>query len=306
METRLKSGLTKSKIQLLLTDFNERQKREKASALNKIVSLIEGYKRTEGEYFSAFKAKIGRLLNGYKEVSRLTINRLDSLIQGFKDKEKECVEKRLPLFDNLLNGYFETLNRLRESQRSTAEEINILDVLGFTYDELQHSKFLAYLFDPLETHAQENLFFKIFLKELGLPEDYAQIDYKVKTEVTGDESRIDIEISRMKSFIIHIENKVGDFPKREQIERESEDLLEKANAMGIPKNCRHGYLLSVKNEVNLDGTQFKWIGWDKIAKCLVTFIKEAKAERARWVAEQYLECWLWSLGIRPLDFNENW
>ncbi|MEO0094121.1 MAG: PD-(D/E)XK nuclease family protein [candidate division WOR-3 bacterium] len=294
MKARLPTRLTKGKIKILLTEFTERQEREKASALTKIISLVEGYKRTEREYLSTTKAKIGALLNGYKEVSHLTINRLDSLIQGFKDKEKEYVEKRLPLFKNLLNGYFETLRRLRESQRTTAEEINILDVLGFTYDELRHSKFLAYLFDPLETHAQGNLFFKIFLKELGLPEDYTQIDYKVKTEETGDESRIDIEIMSKtrgeKGFMIHIENKVGDAPKRKQIERESRDLLIKADAMGIPKNCRHGYLLSVKNEVNLDGTQFKWIGWGKIAKCLETFIREAKAERARWVAEQYLEC----------------
>lgn len=285
---------TKNRIKLLLSGFNEAREREGALALNRIVSLVEGYKRTEGEYFSASKAKIDGLLTGYKKVSLSTINRLDSLIQGFKDKEKEYVEKRVPLFQNLLKGYFETLNRLREQQSTTAEEVNIFEVFEFVPLETQHSKFLIWLFDPLETHAQGNLFFKIFLKEVSLAEEYAQIDYKVKPEVKHEESRIDIEIigikNDVKKFIIHIEVKVTASPTERQIEKESRDLVKKANAMGIPENCKHGYLLSIKNEVSLNGTQFKWIGWDMIEKCLVTFIREAKAERARRIAEQYLEC----------------
>jgi len=91
-----------------------------------------------------------------------------------------------------------------------------------------------------------------------------------------------------KGFIIHIENKVGDTPKREQIEREYRDLVKKANAMGMPESRKHGFLLSIKEPEK--EIPFKWIGWDIIAKCLLTFIKEAKAERTRWIAEQYLEC----------------
>lgn len=294
MNVKSKTISTKERLKILLSGFNEAKEREEASAINSIVSLVEGYKRTEGEYFSASKVKIDGLLTGYKKGSLLTINRFKSLTQGFKNKEKEYIEKSIPLFQNLLKGYFETLKKLRERQRTTAEDINILDVLGFTYDEIRHSSFIAYLFDPLETHAQENLFFKIFLKELGLPEQYAEIEYKVRPGVAYNESIIDIEIiSKMrgeKGFIIHIENKVRDVPKMEQIERESRDLVKKAKVMGIPENRMHGFLLSVKNGAPLKVKQFKWIGWDIIAKCLVTLLGEAKAERTRWAAEQYLEC----------------
>lgn len=157
---------------------------------------------------------------------------------------------------------------------------------------MRHSKLLAYLFDPLETHAQGNLFFKIFLKEVGLPQEYSEIEYKVKREVAQEESRIDIEIISKKGgengFIIHIENKVGDPPKKEQIEREYRDLLKKANTMGISENRTYGFLLSIKKPE--EKIPFKWIGWDKIAKCLKIFKEEAQAQNVKFIIKQYLEC----------------
>ncbi len=292
MEASSKLPLTKERIKHLLTGFNEAKGREDASALNSIVSLVEGYKRTEAGYFSASKVKVGKLLTGYKEVFRLTLKRYESLIKGFKNTEIRYTEDKKQLFDKLLFGYFATLKQFREKQRTTAEDINILDVLGFTYDEIRHTRFIAYLFNPLETHAQGNLFFKIFLKEVSLTEEYVENDYEVKTEETSDESKIDIEIISKKlgadGFIIHIENKVSAGVDRKQIEREYRDLEKKANAIRIPESRKHGFLLSVKEPE--EKIPFQWIGWHQIAICLETFSKEAKAERAKWAAEQYLEC----------------
>jgi hypothetical protein len=269
MKASSKFTLTKDRIGLLLSGFNEVQGRETAFTLNRIVSTI----------------------GGYKSAALSTINSFESIIQGFKNKEKEYVKTMRPAFERLLTGYYVTYNNLRKTQCQTAEDINIFDAFNFIPLETQHSKFLIWLFKPLETHAQENLFFKIFLKEVGLPEEYAQIDYKVKPEVKHKESRIDIEIMSKKGgeqgFIIHIENKVGIAPNREQIEKENRDLEKKAKAMRIHENRKHGFLLSV---VEFKDIPFKWIGWDKIVKCLVTFINEAKADRAKWAAEQYLKC----------------
>ncbi|MEO0136427.1 MAG: PD-(D/E)XK nuclease family protein [candidate division WOR-3 bacterium] len=170
-------------------------------------------------------------------------------------------------------------------------------MLDFTYDELRHSRFIAYLLDPLATHAQGKLFFEIFLKKLNLPPDYAQDDnYRVQPEVQHAESRIDIEITHKRGcgrkFIIHIENKVGSMPDKSQIDKENRDLIKEAKSMEIPNENRHGFLLSPEDPGAefFAGTVFKWLGWDTVAECLKDFINQAQAEKAKWMAGQYLEC----------------
>lgn len=266
------------------------------SRLKRVISLIEGYKKAESMYFLSSKNRIENLLTGYKMAKASLFDRFTSFLTEFKNKNDEYTKTMTSRFQILLEDYVKTLKKLRDSQKQSADEINILDVLGFTYDEIRHSKFLAYLFDPLETHAQGSLFFEIFLSEINLPFEYTQVEYRVKPEVQYEESRIDIEIISKRGgaqgFIIHIENKVGAMPYREQIVRENRTLQKKADSMDIPNERRHGFLLSPEkpDEDLLVRTLFKWIGWDIIAKCLENFINAAQAEKAKWAAEQYLEC----------------
>ncbi|MGQ9701642.1 MAG: PD-(D/E)XK nuclease family protein [bacterium] len=264
--------------------------------LGRIISLIEGYRKIKEIYCSSYIKKIDNLLRGYADIKSAKLNSLDSPVKGFAKLSDNYTKNTISRFQTLFDGFNAELKELRKRQRETAEEINILKVLDFTYDEIKHSKFLAYLFDPLETHAQASLFFEIFLKELNLPQEYSQHDYKVQTEVAQDESRIDIEIISKtrgeQGFIIHIENKVTAMPQREQIQREDRDLQKKAEGMNILNANRHGFLLSSEkpDEDLLKGTSFRWIDWRTIANCLENFIKRAQAEKARWTAEQYLSC----------------
>lgn len=272
MITSSDATLTKVKVKNLLKCHKGHKMQVSQLKLNRIVSLIEGYRKVEKQYYTTSIKNIQNILAGYKDISSATLIKFENLLQGYKDK----VEK------------------LREAQQTSADDLNILDVLGFTYDEVKHSKFLAFLLDPIETHAQGNLFFKIFLDELKLPAEYAESKYIVKKEVRGDESIIDIRIRSKvygdKGFVIDIENKVGAGLGDTQIERESKALEKEAKIRSIPDNRRHGFLLSVKNEENLTGTLFNWIGWKQIVNCLNIFINRAQASRAKWTAEQYVKC----------------
>lgn len=165
---------------------------------------------------------IKELLNGFvvihnRQVENTTVN-FQKLLDGYKDVEKQFQEDSISKAKHLLDGFSEARKKRNENQRTKAEDINIFEILGFTDDEVRHSKFLAWLLGPEETHAQGNLFFKHFLKSAELPVKYADLPYKVKTEVNHEESRIDIEIKSEKNFLIHIENKVSASEGYEQLQ----------------------------------------------------------------------------------------
>jgi hypothetical protein len=194
---------------------------------------------------------------------------------------------------------------LEEILSKYKEEINICDIFGFV--EVNHSAFLAYLFNRNETHGEGNLFFKIFLKEIGVPEGYAEEDYIVEREAQLDtedkqnnsgkrsknKSRVDIRIYCKGKFIINIEVKVGSPLNKQQIKAEDEDLESKAKDWNISDKDRFGIFISLLKE---DKERFKdcncnWISveWSTIAECLDEFLNKTKNERIGEIVEEYLK-----------------
>lgn len=210
------------------------------------------------------------------------------LLDGYKDKEKWFQDNSISRAKNLLEGFSEAREERKENQRTKAEDINIFEILGFTDDEVKHSKFLAWLLDPEETHAQGNLFFKHFLKSAELPIKYADLPYKVKTEVNHEESRIDIEIKSEKNFLIHIENKVSASEGDEQLQRETRDLERKRMELKVRYENAHALYLIPKGKLPDKAEKFQALYWRKVADAVKIFENDAKADRAKWVAEQYL------------------
>ena len=85
----------------------------------------------------------------------------------------------------------------------TGDNFNIFKIIGLTSNEVRvHSAFIAELLNPNGSHGQGTIFFKLFIKELGLEielrEDKVTVEVEksigVKTENTG--GRIDILISK--------------------------------------------------------------------------------------------------------------
>ena len=91
-------------------------------------------------------------------------------------------------------------------------------------------------------HAREgSLGFRFFLEEFGLPVKYADGKYRVRREVSGDESRIDVEVAERRKFVIHIENKIWSAEGDDETNREWRDL---AGACGVPRMHRIPRIIS--------------------------------------------------------------
>ncbi len=216
-----------------------------------------------------------------------TIVNFQKLLDGYKDVRMRFLDDSISRAKYLLDGFSEASKKRNESQRTIAEDLNIFEILGFTDDEVRHSKFLAWLLDHEGTHAQGNLFFRYFLKFAELDVTYADVPYKVKTEVKHEESRIDIEIKSEKNFLIHIENKVSASEGDMQLLRETKDLERKSSELEVnPKNA-HALYLTPEGELPDEAGKFKALSWRRVADAVKVFVSEAKAERAKWVAKQY-------------------
>lgn len=234
---------------------------------------------------------IKELLQGFvvihnQQVENTVVN-FQNLLDGYKDVEKRFQDDSIRRAKHLLDGFSEARKKRIDRQRTTAEDINIFEILDFRDNEVRHSKFLAWLLDPEGTHAQGNLFFKCFLKSAELPIKYADAPYKVKPEVTHKESRIDIEIKSEKNFLIHIENKVSASEGDEQLQRETRDLERKSRELEVSSENAHALYLTPQGELPDKSGEFKALSWRKVANAVNMFEAEAKAERAKWVAEQY-------------------
>ncbi len=114
---------------------------------------------------------------------------------------------------------------------------NIFDALGIVNAEIRHSKFLAWLLDPNESHGQGPLFLKAFLMDLfrQSPLELRAINpVKIDgAELRGVDIRrewrhIDILITcEDPKFVIAIENKVGSKEHSKQLERYRKAVKEK-------------------------------------------------------------------------------
>lgn len=234
-----------------------------------------------------------------------TTSKLEALLNGFREarvcnRQAEELEHHLLRLSaaRLLDGFRSARSRWAEEQRKTADGFNLLSVMGVGCRELCHSNLLAWLLDhriDQGTHAQGNLGFRLFLRELERefgPKTpceiafYAEEPYWVHREVSGNESRADIEIAAKKKFIIHIENKVLAPEGEAQTDREWRDLQRRAKDLEVPETNVHAVFLT------LDGTEatnkrFCCVSWNRVARVLDEFAKQAQPPDVKLFACHY-------------------
>jgi len=235
--------------------------------------------------------------------ARLSRTALERLIKGYNrvvqepDRNRGMVPKNLrdglKVFRRWAAEYKKGIEKRRMAQSSDANRFNLLEVMQMTQDENCHSNILAWLLDHRGTHAQGYHGFLLFLDEFGLKKTYADTDYWVRREVSGDKSRIDIEVAARKRFIIHIENKITAeetvIGSEKQTKREWEDLLRRGRSLGVPRAHIHAFFLSPDAD-EPDDKHFKAISWNQITTVLERFSRQQCVDRnVRLFAEHYVE-----------------
>jgi len=192
---------------------------------------------------------------------------------------------------SILIAFRQVTENVRASQVETAEDFRLLDLLGCETDELRHSRVLSWFLDRSGTHAQGRLGFRLFLEALSLPPStaYLDSDYRCRCEVSGEESRIDIEVSARSRFIIHIENKLHASEGWQQLKRESADLERRARVLEIPPDRVHGYFLTPHGCMPAESGVFKPLRWDEVGAVFKKFSREARAPAVKWFALHFAE-----------------
>jgi len=210
------------------------------------------------------------------------------------DREEDRKQKSFAAY---LEDYGVADKQWRDEQKATADDFNLLEVLGLTGDELSHSMLLAWLLDRdilrYGTHAQGSLGFRLFLEECSrrvgkhrMDTRYADMEYYVRREVAGDESRVDIRVESPGSFLIDIENKVFSQEGERQTTREWRGLQAHATALGLAQRNVHAFFLTPDGRSAADG-RFQPISYRLIVRVLDRFVDEAKPVDVRLFAKHY-------------------
>ncbi|MCE9546666.1 MAG: PD-(D/E)XK nuclease family protein [Planctomycetia bacterium] len=232
------------------------------------------------------------------------IRRFNLLLKGHTSIYEAESARLTNVVKGILPRFLKVRNEWAEAQRKTAEDFNLLEIMGLDCNEVCHSRLLAWLLDrriEIGTHAQGNLGFRLFLEEIAGELQtssrkcvlaYAdEPEYWVRREYSGDESRIDLEIAARGQFLIHVENKIhaseaGEATDQAQTDREARDLETRRIELAVPKSNCHGIFLTL-NWGKATNNRFRSIGWVRIANVLERFALEAEPAEVTVFARHY-------------------
>jgi hypothetical protein len=189
-------------------------------------------------------------------------------------------------------------------QNLVNEEVNLMDILRVSHKELQHSNFLAWFFNPTESHNLDDFALKEFIKiyfkenqfqnlgnETGLSVfDFVQLDFD-DLEIRREYKNIDlIFLSRKNEFCIVIENKIYSPEKKGQLEKYRK-LIESE----YPDFKHKIYIyLSLYDQQISESEQDNYVqlNYEHIIKLIEQVISSQRlklADKTRFVFEQYLQ-----------------
>ena len=157
--------------------------------------------------------------------------------KNFIDNWEQSKTYELETWKTVINTFLCELKHSTDQIKSHAPKANIIQVLNLGYDEVKHSRMLAWLLDMNSTHMQGPLFFKHFLKLLNLENEWFE---KCQYEVARERpDRIDLSLYSVNNFAIFIENKVRHYEKEKQLHDEYISLQKWSKIWNIPAHNRH-------------------------------------------------------------------
>lgn len=167
------------------------------------------------------------LLQMQSQIERLRAYDLVETAQSLKNLRKNLEE----IEQKELEETRENLRDLTVEISSIGKkEFSFMRIFGLEDDELVHSSFLAWLLDPLESHALGSFFIERLLKRTGLEiEDLDFSNLHVEKEISGDKSRLDIRVfDNCGKFQCIIENKIWSSEGADQTMRLYNDFHDEA------------------------------------------------------------------------------
>ena len=189
-------------------------------------------------------------------------------------------------------------------QNLVNEEVNLMDILRVSHKELQHSNFLAWFFNPTESHNIGDFalkeFIKIYFKENQLQDlgnetglsvfDFVQLEFD-DLEIRREYKNIDlIFLSKRNGFCIVIENKIYSPERKGQLEK-----YRKFIESEYPNFKHKIYIyLSLLDQQISESEQDYYIqlNYEHIIKLIEQVISSQRlklADKTRFVFEQYLQ-----------------
>jgi hypothetical protein len=269
-----------------LSSARNRENSRTARLISNIESFIDRYVVIRSELDDQITAKVktfAELVKGFTGVRDRSI--IEAKATALEQKEQ---------FQDLLQSYEAALAAWEKTQQSKADRFHILEVMDLILNEECHSRMLAWLLDrnyrKLGTHAQGSLGFRLFLEALSFPTVLADEAYVVRREISGDESRIDIEVAARGRFLMHIEVKIGAQEGYNQTKREWEDLRKRASEFNVFEGETGGVIIALfvtPSGRKPTDSHFKAVSWRKVAEVLEHFGGEAHAEDVKLFARHY-------------------
>lgn len=179
-----------------------------------------------------------------------------------------------------------------DERPAPAVDFNVFPLLRVKNDEVIHSRFLSWLFDPRESHGQQHLFTEAFLKRCGLsPEEETLRGYKVRAEFSQLESIIDIVIYRQWDFIVYIENKINAGEQSDQLAREYRDLRRFGRILHVPDDRQIAVFLTPTGREPVSDDPARWLclSYPKLADILRSTLDNISDPRARFIVRDWLK-----------------
>lgn len=189
-------------------------------------------------------------------------------------------------------------------QNLVNEEVNLMEILRVARKELQHSNFLAWLFNPNESHNLGDFaikeFIKIYFKEnqfqnLGTKAglsvfDFVQLEFD-DLEIRREYKNIDlIMLSQKNHFCIIIENKIYSLEKKGQLEK-YRNIIE-TEYPGF-KHKIYIYLSLEDQDISISEQDiYVQLNYGHIIKLIEQIISNQRiklADKTKFVFEQYLQ-----------------
>jgi hypothetical protein len=198
---------------------------------------------------------------------------MEKLLHRFEERRDErrgVARERMGAFLVLFE------QRHREAVIAGPPDFNVLSVCGLTTGEVRHSAIIGWLLDEIGGHGQGRLFFKAFMELCGcdLPDD--DMPYKMRTELSGMESIVDVAVFRKRDFLVFLENKTISEEGEDQLNREYRDMQRRGDALGVPDDRRYGVFLTPGGRSPTTGRAEDWrcISYDQLADSVAAILPE--------------------------------